>query len=250
MTDRNDTSNLIPRHIAIVMDGNGRWAQSRDLPRTAGHRAGADAARKVIQACGDLGVEVLTLYSFSSENWKRPAEEVDALMSLCVEYCAKEMESLREENIRVRTIGRRADLPAAVREALVALEEHTRSCTGPTLCLAINYGARTELVDAARSLAEAAKRGDLDPREITEADIVARLYAPDLPDPDLFIRTGGSHRLSNFLLWQLSYAELIVTDTLWPDFDAAGLADAIEQFASRERRFGGIVSTRGVAPAP
>ena len=247
LNDSPDTERLVPRHIAVVMDGNGRWAQQRDLPRTAGHRAGADAARKVIRACGDLGVEVLTLYSFSSENWKRPADEVDALMGLCVEYCAKEMESLREENIRVRTIGRRRELPDEVREGLEALENHTASCTGPTLCLAINYGSRAELADAARSIAEAAVRGDLSPDEITERDIAARLYAPDLPDPDLFIRTGGSHRLSNFLLWQLSYTELVVTDTLWPDFDGEGLNAAINEFATRERRFGGIASTKGSA---
>lgn len=239
---------LIPRHIAVVMDGNGRWAEQRGLPRTAGHRAGADAARRIIQACGDLGVEVLTLYSFSSENWKRPADEVDALMSLCVEYCAKEMASLREENIRVRTIGRRFDLPEDVQDALAALEQHTAACTGPTLCLAINYGARTELVDAARALAGAVARGEMDADQITETDLAARLYAPDLPDPDLFLRTGGSHRLSNFLLWQLSYAELIVTDTLWPDFDADGLSEAVREFSRRERRFGGLTSTRGIAP--
>ncbi len=245
-----EPDSLVPKHVAIVMDGNGRWAEHRGLPRTAGHRAGADAARRVIQACGDLGIEVLTLYSFSSENWKRPADEVDALMSLCVEYCAKEMESLREENIRVRTIGRRFDLPDDVQQALRALEDRTADCTGPTLCLAINYGSRTELVDAARSLANSVARGDLKPDEITESDIAARLYAPDLPDPDLFVRTGGSHRLSNFLLWQLSYAELVVIDTLWPDFDGSGLAEAVAEFGRRERRFGGLTSTRGVAPNP
>jgi undecaprenyl diphosphate synthase len=248
VNDSAESSPLVPRHIAVVMDGNGRWAQQRDLPRTAGHRAGADAARRIIQACGDQGVEVLTLYSFSSENWKRPADEVDALMGLCVEYCAKEMESLREENIRVRTIGRRHDLPEEVQAALAALEERTTACTGPTLCLAINYGSRTEIVDAARSLARAAAAGEIDPDAIGERDIADRLYAPDLPDPDLFIRTGGSHRLSNFLLWQLSYAELVVTDTLWPDFDADGLAASIAEFSRRERRFGGLTSTRGVAP--
>ncbi len=256
MTDQTDSTasnseqtNAVPRHIAIVMDGNGRWARPRPLPRPARRRAGADAARKIIQACGDLGVEVLTLYSFSSENWKRPADEVDALMSLCVEYCAKEMESLRAENIRVRTIGRRHDLPTDVQQALADLENHTASCTGPTLCLALNYGARTEIVDAARALAAAAARGEISPDAIQETDIAANLYAPDLPDPDLFIRTGGSHRLSNFLLWQISYTELVVTDTLWPDFDAEGLRDAIDEFARRERRFGGLVSTRGTAQA-
>lgn len=233
-------SSGVPAHIAVVMDGNGRWAQQRGLPRTSGHRAGADAARKVIQACGDLGVGALTLYSFSSENWKRPADEVDALMGLCVEYCGREMESLREENIRVRTIGRRSDLPEDVRDALAALEARTADCTGPTLCLALNYGSRTEITDAVRTLAGAAVRGEIDPGAICEADVAGALYAPDLPDPDLFIRTGGSHRLSNFLLWQLSYTELVVTDRLWPDFDGDDLKAAIEEFSTRERRFGGL----------
>lgn len=229
-----------PRHVAIVMDGNGRWATERGLPRTAGHRAGAKAARAAIEACGALGIEVLTLYSFSSENWKRPAEEVGALMGLCVEYCAKEKESLRDEGIRVRVIGRRGGLPADVVAALDDLERHTADCGGATLCLAINYGSRAEIVDAARSLAESAAKGELDPAEIDEASFAERLYAPDLPEPDLFVRTGGGYRLSNFLLWQLSYAELYVTETLWPDFDAGSLREAVEAFGARERRFGGL----------
>lgn len=230
----------IPRHVAIVMDGNGRWAQSRGQPRTFGHRHGARAARAAIESCGDLGVEVLTLYSFSSENWKRPADEIDALMNLCVEYCASEMESLREHNIRVRVIGRRAELPPPVREALDRLEAHTAACDGATLCLAINYGSRAEIVDAARSFAHDAVRGVLDPDSIDEAGFGARLYTADLPEPDLFIRTGGGHRLSNFLLWQLSYAELYVTETLWPDFNRESLREAMMVYASRERRFGGL----------
>ena len=239
----------VPRHIAVVMDGNGRWAQQRGLARTAGHRAGAEAARKIIRACGKFGVEVLTLYSFSSENWKRPADEIDALMSLCIEYCGGEMDSLREENIRVRTIGRRSDLPEDVQDALAAIEARTAACTGPTLCLALNYGSRTEITDAVRALAGAAVRGEIDPDSISEADVAGALYAPDLPDPDLFIRTGGSRRLSNFLLWQLSYTELIVTETLWPDFDADDLASAIEDFSTRDRRFGGLSSSPASAPA-
>lgn len=230
----------VPRHVAIVMDGNGRWARARGLPRTEGHRAGAKAARAAIEACGELGVEVLTLYSFSSENWKRPADEVGALMSLCVEYCAKEMESLRAENIRVRVIGRREGLPGDVQEALRALEAHTAGCERATLCLALNYGSRAELADAVRSIAVDVEAGKLKPDEITEETISGRLYAPDLPDPDLFVRTGGGYRLSNFLLWQLSYAELYVTDTLWPDFDAGSLRGAVEAYAGRERRFGGL----------
>jgi undecaprenyl diphosphate synthase len=242
-----------PRHVAIVMDGNGRWARQRGLPRTAGHRAGAKAARAAIEACGDLGIEVLTLYSFSSENWKRPAEEVGALMSLCVEYCTKEMEALREENIRVRVIGRRAGLPGDVLRALAALEAHTESCTKATLCLAINYGSRAEIVDAARAIAEDVAAGRMAPDQVDEDALAARLYAPDLPEVDLFVRTGGAHRLSNFLLWQLSYAELYVTDTLWPDFDGDALGKAVESFASRERRFGGLGAADTIAgdpPAP
>ncbi|USO00435.1 MAG: di-trans,poly-cis-decaprenylcistransferase [Phycisphaeraceae bacterium] len=222
------------------MDGNGRWARARGEPRTFGHRAGAKAARAAIEACGDFGVEVLTLYSFSSENWKRPADEIDALMSLCVEYCAKEMESLRENDIRVRVIGRRGELPGAVQEALGRLEDHTAGCKRATLCLAINYGSRAEIVDAARSLARDAAMGELDPDAIDETCFGSRLYTADLPEPDLFIRTGGGHRLSNFLLWQLSYAELYVTDTLWPDFDRGALWEAIEVYMGRERRFGGL----------
>ncbi len=240
----------MPRHVAIVMDGNGRWATSRGLPRTAGHRRGAEAARAAIEACGDLGVEVLTLYSFSSENWKRPADEISALMDLCVEYCTSEMESLREENIRVRVIGRREGLPGDVREALSRLESGTSGCDGATLCLALNYGGRGEIVDAARSLARDAAAGRLDPGAIDEALFAARLYAPDLPDPDLLIRTGGGHRLSNFLLWQVSYAELYVTDTLWPDFDRAAFEAAIEAFGRRERRFGGLGADGGGVPRP
>ena len=237
----------IPGHIAIVMDGNGRWATRRGLPRIEGHRRGAEAARAAIEACGSFGVGVLTLYSFSSENWKRPAEEVDALMGLCVEYCSSEMESLREKNIRVRVIGRRGALPVAVQEALSRLEERTSGCDGSTLCLALNYGGRGEIVDAAKSLARDAAAGRLDPGAIDETLFAGRLYAPDLPDPDLLIRTGGAYRLSNFLLWQVSYAELYVTETLWPDFDRDSLGEAIAAFGGRERRFGGLGGGASVA---
>ncbi len=234
------TDQPVPRHIAIVMDGNGRWARQRGLPRTAGHRAGAKAVREVLEGCRELGVEVLTLYSFSSENWKRPAEEIDALMTLCVEYCRAEAEALRRNDIRVRVIGRRRELPESVREALDLLEQQTAPCTGATLCLAINYGSHAEILDAARSLARDAAAGLVDPDAVSEQDFADRLYTAGLPAPDLFIRTGGGFRLSNFLLWQLSYAELIVVDTLWPDFDRAGLRDAVAEFSSRERRFGGL----------
>lgn len=219
------------------------------MPRSFGHRHGAKAVRETVKACGELGVEVLTLYSFSSENWKRPPEEIDALMNLCVEYCGSEMESLREKNIRVRVIGRREGLPRAVCGALDRLEAHTAGCDGSTLCLAINYGSRAEIVDAARALASEAAQGVLDPGAIDEAAFAARLTTAGLPEPDLFIRTGGSHRLSNFLLWQLSYAELYVTDTLWPDFDGQALREAVREYAGRERRFGGIAASSGVGDA-
>lgn len=237
----------VPGHIAIVMDGNGRWATQRGLPRVAGHRRGAEAARAAIEACGEFGVGVLTLYSFSSENWKRPVEEIDALMNLCVEYCSSEMESLREKNIRVRVIGRRGELPAAVQDALSRLEERTSRCDGATLCLALNYGGRGEIVDAAKSLAWDAAAGRLDPGAIDETVFAGRLYAPDLPDPDLLIRTGGGYRLSNFLLWQVSYAELYVTETLWPDFDRDSLDEAIAAYGLRERRFGGLGAGGGTS---
>lgn len=251
MSERNgqEGDGAIPRHIAVVMDGNGRWAQQQGMPRSFGHRHGANAVRETVKACGELGVEVLTLYSFSSENWKRSAEEIDALMNLCVEYCRSEMEMLREKNIRVRVIGRREGLPEAVCEALDRLEAHTVACNGATLCLAINYGARAEIVDAARSLAAQAARGEIDPAEIDEAAFADRLTTAGLPEPDLFIRTGGSHRLSNFLLWQLSYAELYVTDTLWPDFDGDALRQAVREFAGRERRFGGVMASTGMGDA-
>lgn len=240
----------VPRHVAIVMDGNGRWANGRGLPRSAGHRAGAKAVRETIKACADLGIEVLTLYSFSSENWKRPTEEIDALMSLCVEYCGSEMEALREHDIRVRVIGRREGLPEEVVGALDRLEAHTAGCGRATLCLAINYGSRGEIVDAVRALAREAAAGRLDPGAIDEAMIDEHLYTAGLPEPDLFIRTGGGFRLSNFLLWQLSYAELYVTETLWPDFGGEHLREAVRVYASRERRYGGLGVEDGVRPAP
>jgi undecaprenyl diphosphate synthase len=232
----------IPRHIAIIMDGNGRWAQERGFPRIFGHRNGAAAVRDVVEQCGRLGVEALTLYSFSLENWKRPDDEVAALMYMAVAYCEGEKEALRREGIRFRVIGRRAGLPREVIDAIESVENHTRDVVGPTLCLALNYGSRQEIVDAAKSLARDAAAGRLDPDTIDEAAFSSRLYAPDLPDPDLLIRTGGDLRVSNFLLWQISYAELVVTPTYWPDFRGAQLSAAVREYASRARRFGGLES--------
>jgi undecaprenyl diphosphate synthase len=228
----------IPRHIAIIMDGNGRWARQRGLPHAAGHKRGAETVRQIVEECGRLGVEAITLYSFSSENWKRPREEIDALMQLCVAYCDSERDGLVREGVRVRVIGRTDELPEQVRRALGQLVEATSQVVGPTLCLAINYGSRREITDAVRALASRVRAGRLDPGDITEETITDALDTAGLPEPDLLIRTAGEMRVSNFLLWQISYAELFVTDTLWPDFGTEDFHGAIRAFASRVRRFG------------
>lgn len=230
----------IPRHIAVIMDGNGRWAEERGFPRVFGHKAGASGVREVITACARIGVEVLTLYSFSSENWRRPGDEIEALMRLCVAYCEGEREELLRNNIRVRVLGRREGMPAEVLAALDTLASATADCTGLTLCLAINYGSRDEITDAVRAIAAKAAAGEISPADIDESIINAHLDTAGLPDPDLLVRTGGEMRLSNYLLWQLSYAELYVTDQHWPDFTEKSLHDAIRVFASRKRRFGGL----------
>lgn len=232
----------IPRHVAVIMDGNGRWAEDRGFPRVFGHRAGAGAVRAAITACARIGVEVLTLYSFSTENWRRPGDEIEALMRLCVAYCEGEREELLRHNVRVRVIGRREGLAPDVLAALDALTAATAGCTGLTLCLAINYGSRDEIVDAVRAIAARAAAGEIDPAAIDEAMVNAHLTTAGLPDPDLLVRTGGEMRLSNYLLWQLSYAELYVTDEHWPDFDEASLHRAVRAFAARKRRFGGLDS--------
>lgn len=230
----------IPRHVAIIMDGNGRWAQARGLPRMWGHRNGAASVRKVVEEAGALGIEVLTLYSFSLENWKRPEAEVRALMELCLSYLEAEREHMVREGIRFRVIGRREGLPAPVLGAIDAVTRATEHCTGPTLCLAINYGGRAEIVDATRELARRVARGELTPDAIDEATLASSLYTAGLPEPDLLIRTAGEMRISNFLLWQISYAEIHVTDVLWPDFGVEQLHQAVRDYASRSRRFGGI----------
>lgn len=231
----------IPRHVAVIMDGNGRWAQERGFPRIFGHRNGAAAVRTAIETCAKLGIDVLTLYSFSSENWSRPSEEVQALMSLCVDYCDGQREALRDHNVRVRVIGRRDGMPDDVVRALETLEQETAGCTGLTLCLAINYGSRDEIVDAVRSIAERVLAGALDPDSI-DADLVSdSLYTRELPDPDMLIRTGGDLRVSNYLLWQISYSEIYVTRTYWPEFDEGCWCEAVREFARRQRRFGGLI---------
>ncbi len=235
----------IPRHIAIIMDGNGRWAKARGFPRQFGHVNGAASVRAVVEECVRLGVRCLTLYSFSLENWKRPADEIEALMQLCRTYVEGEEAQMRREGIRFRVIGRRDGLPPSVLGTIDAVSASTRDNTRCTLCLAINYGGRAEIVDAARRLAERAARGDLDPAAIDEASFAAELATEGMPDPDLLVRTAGELRISNFLLWQISYAEIHVTPTLWPDFGVANLHAAIRDFAGRSRRFGGVEEVKG-----
>lgn len=232
----------IPRHIAVIMDGNGRWATQRGFPRVFGHRNGALSVRRTVEEAGRCGVEIVTLYSFSTENWRRPAQEVDELMRLCIAYCEGEAEELSRRGIAVRVIGRREGLPVEALSALDRLVERTgvNRGRGPTLCLAINYGSREEILEAVRSVARDAAAGAIDPGDIDEAELEARLYTAGLPNPDLLIRTAGEMRLSNYLLWQISYAELYVTPTLWPDFNESCLHAAIREFASRRRRFGGL----------
>ncbi len=232
----------LPRHIAIIMDGNGRWAQQRGLPRIEGHRAGATSVRRVTEECARLGIEQITLYCLSSENWKRPAEELDFLLQLLQQYLVEERPRIMEHNIRVTWIGRREGLPE---KALRELDETVRFSAGNTglgVCLAINYGGRAEVVDAVRRIAEEVRQGALDPAAITEETLSARLYTAGMSDPDLLVRTAGEMRISNFLLWQISYAEIWVTDVCWPDFDEAQLHAALSNYAARQRRFGGLTA--------
>ena len=238
----------IPRHIAIIMDGNGRWAASRGLPRIAGHREGARRVRAVVEECARLGVEALTLYSFSSENWKRPEDEVTALMELARHHLQLERQMMLANNVRFRRIGRREGLPAPVLAELDRTEDETSTCTGMTLCLAMNYGARQEIVDAVQTLAQRVRRGELDPGAVDEATIAGALDTHGLPDPDLLVRTAGERRISNFLLWQISYAELFVTDVLWPEFKVPELAAAIADFNARRRTYGGLQDPVHYAP--
>jgi undecaprenyl diphosphate synthase len=230
----------MPRHIAVIMDGNGRWARQRGLERVEGHLRGVDSVRATIEECCRLGIGQLTLYCLSSENWKRPKRELDFLMLLLQKYLIDERAEIMEQNLRFTVIGRRADLPP---EVLREIDENialSRGNTGMTLCLAINYGARTELVDAVRAIAADAALGRIGPDVIDESTIRNALYTAGMPDPDLLIRTAGEMRVSNFLLWQISYAELWVTQKCWPDFDRDTLHDALKDFARRERRFGGL----------
>lgn len=234
----------VPRHVAVIMDGNGRWATQRGLPRIAGHEAGADSVRDVVRACGELGVEALTLYSFSTENWGRPDDEVDALMALLARYLEHEAAELVRSRVRLRGIGQLDRLPPHVRELLSEVTERTRHNDGLLLTLALSYGSRAELVDAVQRIATEVAQGHLRPDEVDESIIDARLYTAGMPDPDLLIRTSGEMRLSNFLLWQVAYSEIYVTDVLWPDFRRDGLLQAFEAYAQRERRFGRVGTPR------
>lgn len=231
----------VPKHIAVIMDGNGRWAKSRLLPRVMGHHAGTRATKRIVLACGDLGVQYLTIYVFSSENWERPFTEVDALMNLLVEMIHKEIDDLMANNVRVKAIGNLNRLPEKARKELLWGIERTAHNTGLQLNLAVSYGGREEIVDAARALAQKAMRGEIKPEDVDEGVFAQHLYQPDTPDPELLIRTGGDMRISNYLLWQIAYTELFVTNTLWPDFDREGLNEAIEAYRTRERRFGKVL---------
>ena len=232
------------------MDGNGRWATARGLPRVLGHRAGAAAVRRVVEACCELGVQALTLYAFSWENRDRPAEEIRELMSLLDDFLRRETPTLLNNEVRLRAIGRLEELPAGVLAHLRRVMERTASFERMTLTLALSYGGRQEIVDAARRLAEQVLRGELEPGRIDEARFTAALYAPDLPDPDLLIRTSGEQRLSNFLPWQSSYTELYVTPKPWPDFSKDDLVEAIAEFERRERRFGRLTPEAALTPPP
>ena len=233
----------LPRHVAIIMDGNGRWAARRSLPRTAGHRAGADSVRTTVESAARLGIEHLTLFAFSTENWKRPRLEVQALMHMLTEFLRKELPSLRKNNIRFRMIGSAEGLTISVLEQIRRAELATLQNTGLSLNVAINYGGRQEIVEACRELARRVARGEMSPEEIREELISDRLYTASIPDPDLLIRTSGEMRISNFLLWQIAYSEMYVTETLWPDFGKAEFIHALLDYQERHRRFGGIETT-------
>lgn len=230
----------LPRHVAIIMDGNGRWALRQGLPRVAGHRAGVETLRAIVESCIDIGIGVLTVYAFSTENWKRPREEVAALMDLLVEYLRRELPELKRNGVQIRAMGDLAPLPEAARQELQRAQEETRQEQKLVLNIAVNYGGRAELIRAARLIGEAVAKGALRPEEINEETFVRYLYTADLPDPDLIIRPSGEMRLSNFLLWQSAYSELWVTPTLWPDFTPADFWTALADYQQRHRRFGGL----------
>jgi undecaprenyl diphosphate synthase len=238
MGDSRISMDRLPRHIAIIMDGNGRWAETRGLERNAGHREGIESVRAVVRESHGLGINALTLYAFSLENWNRPKGEVNVLMSLLEEYLDIEMPEIMEKEIRVRAIGRMDRLPPSTRKAVQEAVTRSVDNRGMTLIFALSYGARQEIVDAAKQLMRDAEAGKIDPERLDEKTFAAYLYASDIPDPDLMIRTGGDSRVSNFLLWQIAYAEIYITGLMWPEFRETNLIDAILDYQSRERRFG------------
>lgn len=229
----------VPRHVAIIMDGNGRWARARGLPRIAGHKQGAEAVRSTVRACSDLGISYLTIYAFSSENWKRPATEVDDLMGLLRLYIRRELVSLRGEGVRVRFIGDRSRLDIEINRLISESEENTKDNRGLIFTVALNYGGRQEILEAARVFAQNVRDGKLNPEDMNERLFESYLQSNDMPDPDLLIRTSGEQRLSNFLLWQSAYTEFLFTSTLWPDFKREHLEQAVYEYQRRERRYGG-----------
>lgn len=238
VSDSSSDTGLVPRHVAIVMDGNGRWAKARHLPRTAGHKRGVESARSAVEHCARRGVQALTLFAFSSENWKRPDDEVSTLMELFIMALEREAPRLRDNNVRLRFIGARQAFSEKLQQKIAEAEEVTAACDGLQLQIAANYGGRWDIAEACRTLAERVARGELAVQAIDAELLDQSISTAGLPDPDLFIRTGGEHRISNFLLWQLAYTELYFTDVLWPDFGAQDLDRAFEAFAARERRFG------------
>ena len=230
----------LPRHVAVIMDGNGRWAKQRGLPRVEGHRVGAESVRAIIRTAGELGIKYLTLYAFSVENWNRPKDEVDALMKYLAHYMKTEFAELNRSNVRLEVIGQIHRLPEFVQKQLHKTQEGLAKNNGLTLIMALSYGGRTELVEAMRNIAAKVKKGELEPADITEKVVADNLYTRNWPDPDVLIRTSGEMRVSNFLLWQISYAELVVTPTLWPDFRKPQFYEAMEEYHRRHRRFGGV----------
>jgi undecaprenyl diphosphate synthase len=234
----------LPRHIAIIMDGNGRWAKRQGLPRIRGHEQGAKSVRAIVTHCARLGIEALTLFSFSTENWKRPRDEVDFLMDLYVRYLIAERDTIMGNNVRFLHVGRREGLPASVLSEMDRTVAMSRENKGLKLCLALNYGSRDEIVDAVRKIARDVQAGRVQPEDINETLVSGALYTASLPDPDLLIRTANERRVSNFLLWQISYAEIHVCEKLWPEFTPTDLDEAIKDFASRERRFGGVQAVK------
>ena len=238
--DKQEPISSLPRHIAIIMDGNGRWAQKRGLPRSAGHKAGADAVERIVRACVELKIPVLTVYAFSTENWKRPAAEVSLLMQLLLEYLQRKVKIMAAENIKICFLGERDNLPEKVKTAIERTEAYTQENTGLIFNIALNYGGQQEILHGVREVAAAIAAGECAIEDINQAFFAQRLYTKDLPEVDLMIRTSGEQRISNFLLWQMAYAELYFTETYWPDFDKEALLAAITAYGNRERRLGGL----------